>query len=50
MAVLLFPGVQIIDYTGPWEVLGHARVDGQQAFRIYSVGETTVADRRPPWA
>ena len=41
VAVLLFPGVQIIDYTGPWEVLGHARVDGHKAFRIYSVGETT---------
>ena len=41
VAVLLFPGVQIIDYTGPWEVLGHARVDGHRAFRIYSVGETT---------
>ncbi len=41
VAVLLFPGVQIIDYTGPWEVLGHARVDGKKAFRIYSVGETT---------
>ena len=39
--MLLFPGVQIIDYTGPWEVLGHARVDGHRAFRIYSVGETT---------
>jgi putative intracellular protease/amidase len=41
VAVMLFPGVQIIDYTGPWEVLGHARVDGHRAFRIYSVGETT---------
>jgi len=41
VAVLLFPGVQIIDYTGPWEVLGHASVNGQPAFRIYSVAETT---------
>lgn len=24
VAVLLFPGVQIIDYTGPWEVFGQA--------------------------
>ncbi len=39
-AILIFPGVQIIDYTGPWEVLGHASVDGQPAFRIYSVAET----------
>ena len=40
VAILLFPGVQIIDYTGPWEVLGHAQVDGRPAFRIYSVAET----------
>jgi putative intracellular protease/amidase len=40
VAVLIFPGVQIIDYTGPWEVLGHATVDGQRAFRIYSVAAT----------
>jgi putative intracellular protease/amidase len=37
VAILLFPGVQIIDYTGPWEVLGHASVNGAPAFRIYSV-------------
>jgi putative intracellular protease/amidase len=42
VAVLLFPGVQIIDYTGPWEVLGHAYVGGKPAFRIYSVAETTT--------
>ena len=24
VAILLFPGVQIIDYTGPWEVFGQA--------------------------
>jgi putative intracellular protease/amidase len=41
VAILLFPGVQIIDYTGPWEVLGHAYVDGKPAFQIYSVSETT---------
>jgi len=26
-AILLFPGVQIIDYTGPYEVFGQARFD-----------------------
>jgi putative intracellular protease/amidase len=41
VAVLIFPGVQIIDYTGPWEVLGHATVDGQRAFQIYSVAAKT---------
>jgi putative intracellular protease/amidase len=41
VAILIFPGVQIIDYTGPYEVLGHAYVNGQPAFRIYTVSETT---------
>ena len=41
VAILIFPGVQIIDYTGPWEVLGHASVNGQPAFRMYTVAETT---------
>jgi putative intracellular protease/amidase len=45
VAILLFPGVQIIDYTGPWEVLGHAWVNGHRAFRIYSVAETPAPIR-----
>lgn len=40
LAILIFPGVQIIDYTGPWEVFGHASVGDQQAFRIYTVAAT----------
>ena len=40
VAILIFPGVQIIDYTGPWEVLGHAYVNNQPAFRIYTVAES----------
>jgi putative intracellular protease/amidase len=43
VAILIFPGVQIIDYTGPWEVLGHAFVDDQPAFHIYTVAESTRA-------
>ena len=41
VAILIFPGVQIIDYTGPWEVLGHATVNGQPAFQMYTVAEST---------
>ena len=41
VAILIFPGVQIIDYTGPYEVLGHASVNGQRAFQIYTVSENT---------
>ncbi|HEY2798021.1 MAG TPA: DJ-1/PfpI family protein [Thermoanaerobaculia bacterium] len=41
VAILIFPGVQIIDYTGPWEVLGHAYVNGQPAFHMYTVSDST---------
>ncbi len=41
VAILIFPGVQIIDYTGPWEVLGHASVDGEPAFHMYTVSDST---------
>ena len=40
LAVLLFPGVQIIDYTGPWEVFGQASVHNHPAFEIYSVAQS----------
>jgi putative intracellular protease/amidase len=40
LAVLLFEGVQIIDYTGPWEVFGHASIHNHPAFEIYSVAQT----------
>ena len=41
LAVLLFPGVQIIDYTGPWEVFGQAFVHNHPAFEIYSVAQAS---------
>ena len=41
LAVLLFPGVQIIDYTGPWEVFGQASVHNHPAFEIYSVAQSS---------
>ncbi len=36
VAILLFPGVQIIDYTGPFEVFGQA------GFQVYTVAESTA--------
>lgn len=33
VAILVFPGVQIIDYTGPYEVFGQA------GYRVYTVSE-----------
>lgn len=41
VAILIFPGVQIIDYTGPWEVLGHASVNGRPMFHMYTVSDST---------
>ncbi len=35
VAILIFPGVQIIDYTGPYEVLGQA------GYEVYTVAEST---------
>ena len=39
VAILLFEGVQIIDYTGPYEVFGHAWTPNGPAFRMYTVAE-----------
>jgi putative intracellular protease/amidase len=37
LAIFIFDGVQIIDYTGPFEVLGHAWLNDQPMFNIYTV-------------
>jgi putative intracellular protease/amidase len=38
LAIFVFEGVQIIDYTGPWEVFGHAMSgEHETAFEIYTV-------------
>lgn len=39
LAILLFEGVQIIDYTGPYEVFGQAVTPDGPAFQIYTVAE-----------
>jgi putative intracellular protease/amidase len=39
LAIFVFEGVQIIDYTAPWEVFGHAGVNNQPAFEIYTVAQ-----------
>ena len=39
LAILIFDGVQIIDYTGPYETFGHAYSNDGQAFNIYTVSE-----------
>lgn len=43
LAILIFDGVQIIDYTGPYETFGHVYNDDAPAFNIYTVSEKTNA-------
>lgn len=38
LAIFLFDGVQIVDYTGPYETFGHAYDNGPM-FNIYTVAE-----------
>jgi putative intracellular protease/amidase len=37
LAILIFDGVQIIDYTGPYETFGHAYNNEEPLFNIYTV-------------
>lgn len=39
LAILIFDGVQIIDYTGPYETFGHAYSNDGPVFNIYTVSE-----------
>jgi putative intracellular protease/amidase len=41
LAILIFDGVQIIDYTGPYETFGHVYNDDTPAFNMYTVSEKT---------
>jgi putative intracellular protease/amidase len=44
LAILLFDGVQIIDYTGPYEVFGHVYAFDQPVpFNTYTVAEHATA-------
>jgi putative intracellular protease/amidase len=44
LAILIFEGVQIIDYTGPYETFGHAYSAAQPVvFNIYTVAEKPEA-------
>ena len=43
LAILIFDGVQIIDYTGPYETFGHVYSEPGPAFNIYTVSEKAGA-------
>src|SRR5579864_7054888 len=53
VAILLFDGVQIIDYTGPYETFGHVYAFDQPVpFNIYTVAEHAAAittEEGGPW-
>jgi putative intracellular protease/amidase len=39
LAIFIFDGVQIIDYTGPYEVFGQAHINGDHMFNVYTIAE-----------
>jgi putative intracellular protease/amidase len=39
LAIFIFDGVQIIDYTGPYEVFGQAHDGEHQLFNVYTVSQ-----------
>ena len=43
LAILIFDGDQMIDYTGPYETFGHTYTNDGEAFNIYTVSEKTNA-------
>jgi putative intracellular protease/amidase len=43
LAILIFDGVQIIDYTGPYETFGHVYTGDAPAFNVYTVSEKSGA-------
>ncbi|MEA2491110.1 MAG: hypothetical protein QOH21_2902 [Acidobacteriota bacterium] len=45
VAILLFNGVQTIDYTGPYEVLADAMWQGDRAFRVFTVAKSAATIR-----
>jgi len=41
VAVLLYPGVELLDFAGPTEVFAAARAGDGRRFRVFTVAETT---------
>jgi putative intracellular protease/amidase len=39
VAILIFDGVQIIDFTGPYEVFGQVGMGNQRSFKVFTVAE-----------
>lgn len=41
VAVLVYPGVELLDFAGPSEVFAAARVGARKPFRVYTVAESS---------
>jgi len=51
LGILVFPGVQVIDFTGPYEVLTGAFANGRRVFDVVTVGLSPgELDTSPPFA
>ena len=40
VAILVYPGVELLDFAGPGEVFASTHLPGQHAFEVYTVAET----------
>src|SRR6187399_2304737 len=40
VAILVYPGVELLDFAGPGEVFATTHYPGQHAFEVYTVAET----------
>jgi transcriptional regulator GlxA family with amidase domain len=41
VGILVFEGVEILDFAGPFEVFASARIDGDSCFEVSTIGLTT---------
>jgi putative intracellular protease/amidase len=48
LGILVFPGVQVIDFAGPYEVLSSVHFRGRQVFDVFTVGLTADEIRTSP--
>ncbi len=50
LGILIFPGVEVIDFTGPYEVLFQGRSKGKRIFDVVTIGlGPEMIKTSPPW-
>jgi putative intracellular protease/amidase len=51
LGILIFPGVEVIDFTGPYEVLFQGRSKGKRLFDVVTIGlGPEMIKTSPPWS